>query len=193
MSALTHESLLDAAVARVVARDLAVQDCASIDGEVGLLQDGWYADDGNAEVYYSQAESGAEAAHLYVDGGDWGDGHGSVEVMVWQMCYLPTGAERCNEHTISVDIPQDEAAMIRTAVGTHHMDEICGDDPADHEWTSDGEGGSDENPGVWATGGTSLLIHQHCARCGLRRHTHLTGAQRNPGDGDWVEYISERA
>jgi len=73
---------------------------------------------------------------------------------------------------------------IRAAMG----DAGCGDDPDDHDWTSEGEGGLDENPGVWSTGGTSMVYHSHCRRCGLRRIEHSHGAQRNPGEGDSVEY-----
>jgi hypothetical protein len=64
----------------------------------------------------------------------------------------------------------------------------CGDSPDDHDWTAEGEGGCDENPGVWSTGGTSMMFRTHCRACGLRRTEHTTGYQRNPGDHDTVEY-----
>jgi hypothetical protein len=57
-----------------------------------------------------------------------------------------------------------------------------------HEWSSEGEGGCDENPGVWSLGGTTLTFAAHCTRCGLRRHETHYGSQRNPYQCDEVRY-----
>lgn len=57
-----------------------------------------------------------------------------------------------------------------------------------HNWTSEDEGGCDENPGVWSVGGTALLFREHCTRCGLRRETLSRGGQRNPDEGDEITY-----
>src|SRR5690606_24674413 len=66
--------------------------------------------------------------------------------------------------------------------------EYCGNDPDDHDWTSEGEGGCDQNPGVWSTGGTSMTFCTHCRRCGLMRREVVYGSQRNPGQADTVSY-----
>jgi len=58
----------------------------------------------------------------------------------------------------------------------------------EHDWTSEGEGGCDSNPGVWSTGGTGMNFHSHCRACGLKRVEHHTGIQRNPGECDTTTY-----
>lgn len=58
----------------------------------------------------------------------------------------------------------------------------------EHEWTSEHEGGCRENPGVWSTGGTSLLFVSRCRHCGMERHEHHLGTQRNPGEHDSITY-----
>ena len=58
----------------------------------------------------------------------------------------------------------------------------------EHDWTNEGEGGCDSNPGVWSTGGTGLNFHSHCRKCGLKRVIHHTGSQRNPGECDTTTY-----
>jgi len=74
----------------------------------------------------------------------------------------------------------------------------CGDDPLEPECTSD-DGhdwqspyrlvhGLKENPGVFATGGTTLVIKTCCCNCGTYRTETKHGAQRNPGQCDTVEY-----
>lgn len=101
---------------------------------------------------------------------------------------IPDGAQDAEvlaEETIEVEIEPDHAAKIKEATG--HA-EICGTDPDDHDWTSEGEGGLDENPGVWATGGTSIRFESHCRACGLHRTEYVTGSQRNPDDHDTTEY-----
>ena len=93
-----------------------------------------------------------------------------------------------------VDIEPDHAVLIASAVADRQCgmswrpDDWCGDEPEDHDWTSEGEGGCDDNPGVWMTGGTSMVFHTHCSRCGLRRTMKHTGSQFNPGESDTVEY-----
>jgi hypothetical protein len=58
----------------------------------------------------------------------------------------------------------------------------------EHEWTSGFEGGCTENPGVWLTGGTSMMFVSHCRHCGMQRTVKTTGSQRNPGECDTTEY-----
>lgn len=54
--------------------------------EITVIDDGWFADDGNAEVHYRRATSGAEAAQDYVDDGDWGEREETdwVKVRAWR-------------------------------------------------------------------------------------------------------------
>jgi hypothetical protein len=56
------------------------------DDTVVLILPGWVAHDGNAEVEYTGAESGEEAANLYVDGGDWGESDKTewISVYAWR-------------------------------------------------------------------------------------------------------------
>jgi hypothetical protein len=110
------------------------------------------------------------------------DAHGARVVVCWQILD-PEGAEQ-DYGQVEIDIPPDHEALIRDEAG----DRGCGIDPDDHDWTSEGEGGCDSNPGVWATGGTSMSISCHCRCCGLRRMDYSTGSQCNPDDHDTVEY-----
>jgi hypothetical protein len=59
---------------------------------------------------------------------------------------------------------------------------------AGHEWTSDGEGGCRENPGVWSLGGTTFQFSAHCIHCSVRRIHIDYGSQRNPDECDTVRY-----
>lgn len=116
-----------------------------------------------------------EACEDWARAGDWGDDGALVRVRY-------TLSDDDNEwptDSIDVEIDADHDALIRAAGG---------DTDCEHEWTSEGEGGCDENPGVWSAGGTALVISNHCEVCGLRRVRHLTGAQHNPGEHDTVEY-----
>ncbi len=88
--------------------------------------------------------------------------------------------EETDERSQVVDIEPDHDHLIR---------EAGGDPQCDHDWTSEGEGGCDSNPGVWSTGGTSHSFASHCRVCGLQRTEHTTGSQYNPGDHDTVEYF----
>ncbi len=80
---------------------------------------------------------------------------------------------------VTVMVEPDHEALITQAGG---------DPNCDHHWTSEGEGGCDENPGEWLTGGTSMMFRSHCTECGLVRVENHTGSQRNPGECDTVEY-----
>lgn len=57
-----------------------------------------------------------------------------------------------------------------------------------HSWTRAFEGGLKENPGVWSTGGTTLVSSARCRHCGMRRTETKYGAQRNPGQRDKIDY-----
>ena len=58
-----------------------------------------------------------------------------------------------------------------------------------HEWA--GEGGCDENPGVWSLGGTTLVFRERCEHCGVLRKSVCRGSQRNPGEQDTRTYEFE--
>lgn len=62
---------------------------------------------------------------------------------------------------VDVEIAADEDELIRQAGG----DPRCA-----HDWQP-GEGGLDENPGVWGIGGAAILSRERCARCGVIRDT----------------------
>ena len=66
-----------------------------------------------------------------------------------------------------------------------------GNSECEHEWSSEGEGGCDENPGVFGIGGAAISIREHCVKCGLRRCS-ITGDTNpiNAGNRDKVEYAA---
>jgi uncharacterized protein (TIGR02996 family) len=116
--------------------------------------------------------------------GDWGEDGASVDVWVTEE---NAAGEEMDRQEITVEIEPDHSTLIRKAT-RHDEGRSCGDDPDDHDWTHQGEGGCDENPGVWSTGGTGMTFASHCRTCGLHRTEHHTGSQRNPGEHDTVEY-----
>lgn len=123
----------------------------------------------------TMAEALDEAADL-CRSGEWGTDGASIEITVIES---DANGVELDREDLSVEIEPDHDALIRAAGG---------DTDCDHDWTSEGEGGCDQNPGVWSTGGTGITISSHCRRCGLHRVEHLTGSQRNPGEHDTVEY-----
>jgi hypothetical protein len=78
---------------------------------------------------------------------------------------------------------------IKVEVGDDPEPPECIDDHK-HDWQSPYEvvGGLKENPGVWATGGTTICVTQVCVHCGAYRKSIYYGAQREPGQCDTVEY-----
>jgi hypothetical protein len=145
---------------------------------------------GNEETQDQQAHKAAkQAVEKWAAEGDWGADGASISV--WYT--LSDDKYEWPRACVTVDIEPDHETLIREAVcqsrGNYasHAD-YCGDAPDDHEWTSEGHGGCDENPGVWSTGGTSMAFSSHCVRCGLRRGETTTGTQRNPGEHDTVAY-----
>jgi hypothetical protein len=153
-------------------------------------------DAGCTETREIVAASAAEAVEQIQDeaddwcsDGDWGVDGASV-VVSWS---LSEDGDEIDNGSCTVDIEPDHAALIQQACG-YIWDESgktikgCGENPDDHDWTSEGEGGCIENPGVWSTGGTSMSFASHCRKCGLHRSEHDTGSQRNPGDHDTVSY-----
>lgn len=117
-----------------------------------------------------------KACREWAAGGDWGDEGALIDVR-WEL--LDGDGDEVDSGCVEVEIEPDHDALIAAAGG---------DVECEHEWTAEGEGGCDENPGVWSTGGTSMTFATHCTKCGLHRVEHHTGSQRNPGEHDTVTY-----
>lgn len=141
-------------------------------------------DDSSAEKIESiEAESVEEARGIaeseatdWAEDGDWGDDGACVRVH-WSL-EDENGDEVWDDYT-DVEIEPNHENLIRAAGG---------DPDCNHDWTSEGEGGLDENPGVWGLGGTAIKYRSHCRKCGLIRTEISLGSQRNPGEHDTVEY-----
>jgi len=137
-------------------------------------------------------ELAVDAVTEWVRGGDYGEDGASVDA--WYT--LSDEDYAFPRAKVVVEIEPDHLNLIRRAVTEARGSDAdggdyCGDDPDNHDWTSEGHGGCDENPGVWSTGGTSMSFEAHCTRCGLRRDETATGSQRNPGEHDTVSYRME--
>jgi len=117
----------------------------------------------------------ADECDDWVQDGDWGDDGAAVQVW-WQ---LFAGNDMVDDGSETIDIEPNHKALIRAAGG---------DPDCEHDWTSEGEGGCTENPGVWSTGGTTLVYASHCRKCGLHREEVDPGSQRNPGQHPTVKY-----
>jgi hypothetical protein len=169
--------------AEALMRKLATKHGLEIEDDILITDPSLYADDGNAECEYDPAEyTPQEAAEDYVASGEWGDGGGSISVRVYRKGLDACGDEsRTDGEVYEIDIEEDHAQKIRDAANGA---EICGEDPDDHDWTGEGEGGLSENPGVWGHGGTAISISEHCRCCGLHRSELNRGSQRNPGEAE---------
>ncbi len=129
-----------------------------------------------AESDSEAAKAAQEALESWIADGEWGDA-GAIVSGLWTL--YDSDGEEIDSGNVEVEIEPNHAALIRAAGG---------DTKCKHRWAAEGEGGLVENPGVWATGGTTLVICDHCEHCGLRRRRELTGSQRNPGECDTVSY-----
>lgn len=134
-------------------------------------------------------DAAAEATEEWMRVGEWGEDGARVSAKwtIKSLTELGEDDDLSGDLTgeVEVEIEPNHEAKIKEAA---RYEEICGTDPDDHDWTSDGEGGCRENPGVYGHGGTAMSFHSHCRRCGLHRIAHSTGSQRNPGECDTVEY-----
>lgn len=118
---------------------------------------------------------GEERTRGWTSEGDYG--HDGASIEAWWV--LEEDGEEVKRGCVTVEIEPDHDYLIRRAGG---------DPGCDHDWTSEGEGGCSENPGVWSCGGTAMRSSSHCRCCGLIRVERITGSQRNPGEHDTVEY-----
>jgi len=145
-------------------------ECGSSETETTTIDEGTESEQDAAAENWAR-----EAVEEWVREGDWGEQ--GARVRAWYT--LEDDDSEWQERSIEVDIEPDHEALISAAGG---------DTECEHEWTSEGEGGCDENPGVWSVGGTALVIKEHCTLCGLHRTHRITGSQCNPGECDTVEY-----
>lgn len=142
-----------------------------------VIEPGWIASDGTAEVEYSAASDGEHAAEAYVADGDWGDRSTRtdwISVYAWRRGWalLPPDGD-------------DEAEAIELTIDREwHSVEIAPDEPDctdghEHDWRAPYSvlGGLRENPGVQGHGG-GVVITEVCAHCGTYRVTD-TWAQRS--------------
>lgn len=165
----------------------------------------WFADVCDVELDLTSYKSGgvcttrdcekaiSEALKSFVNEGEWGDNGAAVDA-AWRL--VDQFGDEYEHHDITVMIEPNHNSLIRDAAVEHFgqysvADKVCGFDEDDHEWIStvDVDGGIEENPGVFATGGTSMTFYSHCKNCKLRREEHRHGSQRNPGEHDSVRYF----
>lgn len=130
------------------------------------------------------SEQAKELTRDWVRDGDWGEDGASVDAW-WAL--TDDDDNEVKSGSVTVEIEPDHESLVAAAT-RGDPDRSCGDDPDDHDWTGEGEGGCRENPGVWSLGGTAMSLDRHCRTCGLRRHEHSCGNQRNPGEHDTVSY-----
>ena len=174
--------------ARALMAQIAMKHGLKIEDDILITDPMLYACDGySMEDDFAGDTEPQDAADQYVASGDWGDADGSVSVRVYRKGIDVNGSDAStNGEWLDADIPIDKSGQIRAAA---YGAEICGEDDDDHDWTGEGEGGCDENPGVWSNGGTTMTFDAHCRCCGLHRTTISRGFQRNPGEAsETTEY-----
>lgn len=133
-------------------------------------------DGGDCDLDAETMEEAIAEARDWIRAGDYPAEGCRIRVRVEQLRY---DGEVNRVVTINVEIEPDHDALIRVAGGNTDCD---------HDWTSQGEGGCDSNPGVWSCGGTKMTFARHCRHCGLHKVEMHCGSQRNPGEHDTVTY-----
>lgn len=176
--------LLDAMESESV-NGVSIGDCivTEIDDDPALVLPGWYADDGNAEVYFPDAKSGKEAAEQYVEDGDYGDSGGIVEVSYWKRAICMYKDED-GEEDIDDDVKIDYETI---DVEIQTPEPPCCQEEG-HNWESPHEllGGLEENPGVWGHG-AGVIENTVCSNCGMQRC--IDTAATDPSTGrEFTEY-----
>lgn len=118
----------------------------------------YYEPSGHTEILDADTMTAAiEEAEDLCRSGEWGIHGASIDITVVES---DADGVELDREDITVEIEPDHDALIR---------EVGGDIRCRHDWTTDGEDGCRENPGVWSTGGTGIVIHDHCRHCELRR------------------------
>lgn len=129
----------------------------------------------NAKTLDEACQLTEDEAVEWVGDGEWGP-EGAI-VRVW---YEIEGTDISD--SIDVEVEPDEDALMR---------EAGADSDCEHEWTSEGMGGCDQNPGVWSVGGTAMVFKTRCIHCGLIKTERSPGCQRNPGEHTTIEFEVE--
>lgn len=140
------------------------------------------ADSTAARITYTYHEDGGHSEEI-IDAGSMEEAEAVAEDLLRDGDWGPEGGE-VSARVIATD--QDGHEVDRRSVtvtlepNEHELIERAGGDPdCTHHWTSEGEGGCDENPGVWGIGGAAVLIREHCSVCGIIRET-VTGDVDTP-------------
>ena len=149
------------------------------------------------EITASDDDAAIEAARFtaceWVRDGDW-DPSGAlvtVDYEVWSGG-LDESGHMIDQGSVEVEVEANHESLIRDAASAAlYSDQIYQILDCEHEWSRDGEGGCSENPGVFSTGGTTIVTSEHCVNCGLHRTWTRHGSQRNPGESDTVKYRYE--
>jgi hypothetical protein len=118
---------------------------------------------------------------------DLGDDYDAVAEELWDGADYGDGDYRVTVYWEATDSDGDEVDSGSFDVVGHAEEPQC-PEADEHDWTSEYEGGCTENPGVWSTGGTSMVFRSHCRHCGMERVERHTGSQRNPGECDTTTY-----
>ena len=118
---------------------------------------------------------------------DHGDVYAAVAESLWKGADYGHGDYRVEVSWTATDYAGEEIASGDFKFIQETKEPECSEADG-HDWTSEGEGGCDENPGVWSTGGTAMVFYAHCRNCRMRRVRHTTGSQRNPGECDTTRY-----
>lgn len=123
----------------------------------------------------------------WIANGDWGND--GLTVTGWYTVVDSAGDEVAEGRTV-VEIEADRDAILAEAIDGGEIDDYCGDSDDDHTWTATVavDGGCDQNPGVFAMGGTRMAFYRHCAVCWIKRREVHCGPQRNPGEQNSVAY-----
>lgn len=119
----------------------------------------------------SSLEKAVELGEKLLQDGDWGD---------------PTDENYGGWVTATVVETDDEGNHVDSvsiAVLLTPKEPDCDHDHYEHEWSSEGEGGCDQNPGVWGIGGAAILVREHCIHCGVIRE-EITGDTNPPNCGN---------
>lgn len=147
---------------------------AAIDAFTDVVPDGWEGVT-NEDIQASVIASNSLPPALYAVAKAFAAARADIDESI---------CEHKEERSVTVEIEPCHEHLIKEAAGKTG----CGTSPDDHDWTSEGEGGCTDNPGVWSTVGTSMRYASHCRVCGLKRIECTTGSQRNPGEHDTVSY-----
>lgn len=175
-----------------------------VDG--AIVEEGWIAYDGDAEVEYEYATSGREAAEEYVADGDWNERDATIwiEVRTWRRGWRRVECASCREAAIGHDADGDPACAehaaateegaeladlveeVRVDEETHTValepvEPDCEQGRA-HDWRSPHSvvGGCAQSPGVQGHGG-GVIVREVCRHCGTYQITDTWAQDMSTG------------